>query len=115
MENEIIVDVGAEGGGLTLYGVRKGRGWLYSRHLFDQTLSWAEDGPVAEHDSEVVSTWEAALKLLDKYKFHLFFPLQVHPEFQAKVLKAVVTRNKRDSNEYGLDRWQRVCGMPAEN
>lgn len=39
MENETIIHVGAEGGILTLYGVRNGRGWLYSRHLFDHTLS----------------------------------------------------------------------------
>ena len=115
METETIIKVGAEGGSLTLYGVRNGHAWLYSRHVFDQTMSWVDGGPEVEHDSEVVSTWTAALKLLDEYPWHRLYPLKVHPDFQAKVLKAVVARNKRDGNVRGLDRWKRVCGMPAED
>jgi hypothetical protein len=114
MENETIIHVGAEGGSLTLYGVRNGPGWLFSRYLFDQTMSWTDGGPEVERNSMVVSTWTAALKLLDEYPWHHLYPLTVHPDFQAKVLKAVVARNKRDGHDHGIERWQRICGSPVE-
>jgi hypothetical protein len=114
MENEVIVHAGCEGGSITLYGVRNGRGWLYSCHLVDHIAWMLEDGPWIENDSEVVSTWAAALKLLDKYEFNNLSPLTVHPEFRAKVLKAVLSRNKRSKDTYSQQRWQDVCGIPAE-
>jgi hypothetical protein len=109
MNNEIIVEVGADGGSLTLLGQRNGRGWLYSMNLFDQTLSWVDDGPEVERTSKVVKTWATALKLLDKYPWHRFYPLRVHPEFKERVLTAAVARNKCDYNEYGVDRWEQLC------
>jgi hypothetical protein len=112
MNNEIIVEVGAEGGSLTLLGQRNGRGWLYNMNLFDQTLSWVDDGPEVERTSKVVKTWAAALKLLDQYPWHRLYPLHVHPGFKEKVFAAVVSRNKRDHNEYGMDRWKDLCGAP---
>lgn len=112
MSNELIVHASCEGGDLTLYGMRVGRDWLFSLHLFDQTMSWVDGGPEVEHDSEVVRTWTAALKLLDKYDFHRFHPLEVHPGFRAKVLTAVVSRNRRDGNEHCANEWQRVCDTP---
>lgn len=112
MKTEIIVEAGAEGGSLTLYGQRNGRGWLYSRHLVDHIAWMSDEGPWIEHDSEVVSTWAAALKLLDKYHFNHLYPLKVHPDFRSKVLKAVLSRNIRDHDESGADRWHEVCGLP---
>jgi hypothetical protein len=111
MSKELIVYAGCEGGDLKLYGVRNGRGWLFSRHLLDQTMSWVDGGPEIEQDSEVVRTWTAALKLMDKYNFHRLYPIEVHPEFRAKVLTAVMSRNRQDGNEHGADHWQKVCGM----
>ena len=95
--------------------MRKDRGWLFSRHLFDQNMSRTDGGPEVERDSKVVSTWTAALKLLDEYPWHHLYPLTVHPDFQSKVLKAVVARNKRDGHDPGLERWQRICGMSVDN
>jgi hypothetical protein len=112
MKNEIIVKVGAEGGSLTLYGQRNGRGWQFSMGLFDQTMSWVDGGPVVERTSKVVKTWASALKLLDEYSWNRLFPLAVHPDFGKKVFAAVVARNKRGYNEYGVDRWQEICGIP---
>jgi len=47
------------------------------------------------------------------YPWHHLHPLSVHPDFQAKVLKAVVARNKRDGHDHGIELWQRICGMPV--
>lgn len=113
MENEIIVHMGSEGGSLTLYGVRRGRGWLYSRNLFDQTMSWVdEDAPVIDRDSKVVDTWPKALKLLDEYAWHQLYPLEVHPKFQEKVYKAVLVRTIQDGIGDRIHNWEDICGMP---
>ena len=114
MENEVILDAGCEGGGITLYGQRNGRGWLFSRHLVDHIAWMSDEGPWIENDSEVVSTWAAALKLLDKYEFNHLYAIAVHPEFRARVLKAVLSRNKRSQNTYGQGSWLDVCGMPIK-
>jgi hypothetical protein len=113
MKEELIVHVGAEGGSLTLYGVRQGQGWLYSRNLFDQTLSWVdEDAPVIDRDSKVVDTWPKALKLLDEYTWHQLYPLEVHPKFQEKVYGAVLVRTMQDGISYHIQKWEDICGMP---
>jgi hypothetical protein len=115
MKTEIIVKTGCDGGSLTLYGQRNGRGWLFSLNLFDQTMSWVDDGPVVDRTNEVVKTWSAALKLLDQYPWHRLYPLRVHTGFKEKVLAAVLTRNSHDHNEYGVDRWKDLCGVSEVN
>jgi hypothetical protein len=35
MENEVIIDVGSEGEGLTLYGLRTSEGWVFSHQDID--------------------------------------------------------------------------------
>jgi len=112
MENEEIVVAGCDGGSVTLFGMRQDRGWLYHCHLSDSIAYMSDEGPQIERDSEVVSTWAAALKLLDKYHFNHLYPLTVHPEFRSKVLKAVLSRNIRDHDDYGAAQWHEVCGLP---
>ena len=67
---EVIVDVSAEGGGVTLYGVRTKNGWLFSRGVIDQTLlllgeaeirlNWAA-GPAVPPDT--LQCYQASLEL----------------------------------------------------
>lgn len=111
MKSEIIVEAGAEGGGITLYGQRNGRGWLFSRHLVDHTGAMLEDPVWIEHDSEVVSTWEEAINLLEEYEFNHLHPLQVHPEFQDRVLREVLSRNRRSRDTHCQENWYKACGM----
>jgi hypothetical protein len=61
-DKEVIVEIGADGGSIALFGVHSPRGWLYSRsvgELIDEERS--------QHDSNVVGSWKAALGLLDQY------------------------------------------------
>ena len=112
MENEVIVLAGCDGGDVTLFGIRQDRGWLYHCHLNDSIAFLADEGPQIERVSEVVSTWAAALKLLDKYHFNHLYALTVHPEFRSKVLKAVLSRNMRDNNDHEVNSWHEVCSRP---
>lgn len=62
-ENQVIVEIGGEGGSITLYGLRTESGWLFSREVINSTpLLLPEEFPegVIHHKSSVVDSWEEA-------------------------------------------------------
>ena len=59
-DKEVIMEIGAEGGSITLFGVNSPRGWLYSRSVGDWTPELIDEERI-QHDSNVVNIWEAAL------------------------------------------------------
>lgn len=71
------------------------------------------DETKTQHISEMVDSWENALKLLDKYPWQNLFPLVVHPEFRELVLKAVVARYKleKQRNSPRLPNWKTSCSV----
>jgi hypothetical protein len=118
-ENEIIVEIGAAGGSITLYGLRTESGWLFSREVIDSTpLLLPEEFPegVIHHSSSVVDSWEEALKLLDRYPWHRLYPLRVHPEFRQKIWVEVQRRLSSEGDNEGLEHeiglWRRVLFRP---
>src|SRR6266581_3169696 len=72
---EVILQLGAEGGSVTLYGMETERGWLFY---------------------PVVNSWEAAVALLDRYPWQRLCPLMIHPEFSERVRSAARDRLQRD-------------------
>jgi hypothetical protein len=114
-KSEVILEVGAEGGNITLYGVRDSDGWRYSTSVLDQTPSLLPDEcdePEIRKESEVVNSWEAALRLIDRYPWHKLFPLTVHPEFCEQVWAAVQNRfasDRRPAEYWQLERWRELC------
>lgn len=109
--NEIILHVAAEGGGLTLYGIRRGTGWLFSRHVLDWTPELLDE-PWIEHTSEVARTWPEALALLDRYPWHMLRPTKVHAAFHQLVFDAAAERYSSASSEgtrEDLAEWKRKC------
>lgn len=111
-ESEIIVEVGAEGGSITLYGIRLRGEWVFSRHTIDQ-FAQAADGTFEPLDSQTATSWSEALALLDSYPWHRLFPLQVHPEFLGVVFDAVKVRygDAEDSVWNRLSDWKTLCGI----
>jgi len=111
IESEVILKVGAEGGGINLYGRRGERGWSFSRNVIDQTPTLLDESAI-EHTSKLVDTWPDALALIDKYPWHKLHPLTVHPEFRQKVLEAVIARfsSKGDTGSDRLADWNEICG-----
>jgi hypothetical protein len=103
---EIILEVLAEGGSISLYGQRHGSAWRFARSSVDQTPELLGE-PWIAHDSEVVQTWPAALALLDEYPWARFSPVQVHPEFRERVLNAVLER--AGENARHLTKWRKLC------
>lgn len=112
-ESEVILEVGAEGGSVTLYGIHSHRGWVFTRHSIDQSAALFLGEPVEKSNSQTVASWAEALALLDSYPWHRLYPLQVHPEFSRAVFDAVKLRYgvAEDSVRNRLADWKAICGI----
>ncbi len=109
-ESEVIIELGAEGGSITLFGVRSPRGWLYSRSVDDWTSELIDEERI-EHDSNVVDSWESALGLLDRYPWHMLSPVRIHPEFREQIWIAVQRRFEgRGDAMARIEKWRELCG-----
>src|SRR5437667_9925800 len=107
---EVILQLGAEGGSVTLYGMETERGWLFYRDVSDWSPELIGEDRL-QHKSPVVNSWEAAVALLDRYPWQRLHPLMVHPEFSDRIWTAARDRLKTDGTS-GLyvDRWRNICG-----
>lgn len=99
--SEVILEVGAEGGSITLYGLRKNNCWFFSLNALDQSSTYIDES-TSEHNTEIVKSWHEALELLDQYPWHQLHPLEVHREFRGKVYDAAVERLKSSSSDIGM-------------
>jgi hypothetical protein len=109
-KGEVVVEVGAEGGSIALIGKCHGRGWTFSRLVDDSTASELVDEKPIIHKLAEVDSWEAALRLLDKYPWQTLYPLSVHPEFRARVWIALKERLGSDEKGlFELERWRSLC------
>ena len=91
---EIILEALAEGGSLTLVGIKAANGWRFRLVLDESTfadLLNEEDRQGIEFrgESAWVDTWEEALALLDEYRWHMLYAGLVHPDFKRQVWAAV--------------------------
>lgn len=111
-DREIILLVGAEGGGVTLYGVRDGEGWQFSFKMVDQTPVML-DGKEIVRDSRLVESWDEALKMLDRYPWTKLSPIRVHPAFRKAVWSAVQQRYTGTNPRRDLARWRDRCDVEA--
>jgi hypothetical protein len=64
-----------------------------------------------QRDSDCVYSWDAALRLIDRYPWHRLYALTVHPQFKARVWTAVQLRVARDErpDHHALERWRELC------
>jgi hypothetical protein len=106
---EVIIEVGAEGGSITLIGFRTAQGWVFSRKVIDQTPELIDEDWI-ETNSDCVHSWEAAVELLDRYPWSKLYPISVHPDFREKIWSAVQERVGGDENSgLQLSRWREIC------
>jgi hypothetical protein len=110
-KREVIVAVGTAGGTIALYGTRTDRGWNFEREVHDGTLDLLDEEPV-HANSRGVENWDAALRLLDRYRWPTLVPLSVHPDFRLKISDAVRVRlgDNTPAAQSELDRWREICG-----
>jgi len=92
-KQEIVLQVGAEGGNLTLHGSRTASGWQFSLSVCDSSPLMVDEGePASRHTSSCVTSWADAVVSLDKYPWAKLYPLAVHPDFSEQVWKDVESR-----------------------
>jgi hypothetical protein len=98
MSDEIVLEVGAEGGSLAVFGERIAEGKWRFRVVRDE-ISFREllsdedlEGLVLFELGDYVPSFQDALKLLDRYPWFRLYPLVVHPNFLDLVLSGVKKR-----------------------
>lgn len=109
-----VLQVGGEGGGLTLVGMQTERGWEYLLERADQTLTFIGEGEEINGIVGTCGTWRGALKRLDSYPWHMLFPLHVHPDFSARIWRAAKRRLACEPSSHALrrlERWREVCNQ----
>ena len=113
----VVLEVGAEGGSLTLIGRESDDGaWRFARVTDDQSeaLFGETDVPITAPDLSAltwVDSWEAGLKLMDRYPWAQLHPVFVHPKFVERVRAAVEERLKGVGTsrvQYAAEKWERL-------
>lgn len=122
---ETIVQVGGEGGGITLKGMKLEDGtWLFTRVRDESTLTEFIDGedletlrPLLKGQSKVVVGFEEGIQLLNNAWPHLY-PKAVHPEFAEAVWNVVSNSDIRslpfNHQVTTEDELRELMGSPSE-
>lgn len=118
---EVILQVGADGGSISLLGTRNPAGtWRFTSETnesFHADLLSEEEREGLSFDSRdgSVGTFPEAVNLLKKYPWYRLYPLKVHPEFRQSVFDAVIELTKADGVENrNLYEWKIECGIPLD-
>lgn len=115
-EPVIIVEIGAEGGSITVV-VRTGAGGVpeYSVRMRDQTLTFlAEDevGTVIRTNTAWSERWEDVVASLGRWPWPMLVPVYVHGDYADRILLAVKNFRGRDgkpARESSVERWAEAC------
>ena len=106
---QIVLQVGAELGAITLYGRPLATGWAFHRSVRDQTPLLIDENE-SQHPSEPVADWSEALKLLDRYPWARLHPIKIHATFCGQILAEVRTRlEASEAPKSQLKRWEDAC------
>lgn len=94
-EKQVIVEIGAEGGSLILFGIESPGGWRFRVETDESGM--LDDEEILELPVRPwVATWHGALEQLDSYPWTQLYPLTVHPEFSDLVFQALHARANKD-------------------
>lgn len=119
---QVIVSIGGEGGSITLFGFKDIEGkWQFMLNTDESVMSDFDNTLTPEdviRNSGIVSTWEGAIKLLDRYPWISLIPLEVHSEFRNKIWESILDHGKKLEGHQipgwlkSLERWCEVCFAP---
>jgi hypothetical protein len=107
---EIVLQVGAEGGSLTIvrYHV-SGEKWQFAIIRDESILVdflGKEDNEDLFEALDSIATFEDAIALMNKYPWPNLYPLVVHPEYANRVMEII----ERSGNPRAKDRWKDILG-----
>lgn len=72
------------------------------------------DLPAIRKQSVMADSWDAALRLIDRYPWHRLYPLTVHPDFGELVWAALHDRLASDQGMFQgqpIEHWRELCGQ----
>lgn len=110
-----ILEVGCEGGSITLFGWKGDDGeWHFLREIDEGTLMDMmpkddQEGLCFYSKTEAVTGWSEALKLLYKYPWPRMYPLFVLPEFADLVMGALKDAPDEYRMNVDFQLWYAVC------
>ncbi|MDD2736075.1 MAG: hypothetical protein PHF56_19250 [Desulfuromonadaceae bacterium] len=108
-----IVEIGGDGGSITLFGWKTAKGnWRFLRETNECTLMGMMQnsdvtGVKFQSSSAADTGWKAAIKILSEYPWKILYPLYVHPEFADLVWNEIINMKEEC---YSRFEWQEVCG-----
>jgi hypothetical protein len=118
MTRETILNVGGEGGSLTLRRERMAdESWRFSAALNEmaiyESLPEEDRGTPGDYlqQSGYVESLEEALKILDKYPWFRLYPRNVHPEFFDTIMSEV----RKRGGELEETRWRELLGRAGQS
>jgi NAD-dependent deacetylase len=124
---EVIIKLGAEGGSITLYGMKLDNGeWIFSKErneIFDLEDEVGDQQSVPNKKvrqfnstrgqaKSTVRGWTGALELLNQYPWKQLGPHHVHPEFATKILEEISTEKL---SPHKIRRWEKATGYCIAN
>ena len=110
-QKEKILDLGLEGGGLTVYRKRVGGSkraalWVFWRESIGMYLDRNDDEMWRESRSEPVSSFDEIIDSLGN-EWPIFHPIFIHPDYRG-LLKAALDRSVPLLPDYFLEHWHRL-------
>lgn len=95
---KVVLEVGAEGGGIRLSRAERDGRWEYFVTVNEAALD------EAPYDREGGSDIAEALSAMDRYPWHLLYPLAVDPDIAETVYAAVEARGGPEA----VRRWRKI-------
>lgn len=117
---EIVVEVVAEGGSLKLHRVRRSDGTevfttvLNEVALYDMLSDDELEGMGGPIKTDMATTFDGAMELLDRHEWAFVRPWVVHPEFSDRIWNAILQRSatirRTHQHEERFALWATMCG-----
>lgn len=112
MTPQMILEVGAEGGSIALFGHEdETSNWEFWTSTDDSSFYMLseedQEGLSPSTTSTKVNALSAALKQLDRYPWHKLHPISLHSEFNQQVLSEVYARG----GKVCVDNWLQTLGI----
>jgi NAD-dependent SIR2 family protein deacetylase len=126
MEWKVILEVGSEGGKISLLGSNDEKGnWSFKKfidqlnfnHNFNEvdivlTKQVETIDICVNNQTLIVDDWDSAINLLEEHSWVQLTPITVHPEFQKKVWKEVLASKLSKQKK---KKWQELCFSHSSN
>ena len=120
MAGETILRLVSEGGSLILAAVRRPTGWTDFFVVDDERPPSESSESPSVRVLGPVESWQAALKVLDQFAWHVLDADYVHPDFRREAI-AIVRERAADKDDpvfelvdYWLPGWERACSHGTE-